>query len=132
MAKCVKLQRTKTQVCTGSLNKVIQIYERLLEAPINSLSINPDYTETFVLLHEVWAMIKTPKGKVIFDDIGTEKRITNVFYTRHLPDITAQNWIIFDGQRYDIERVTDFEENKLYLQIDTIVRGEAAKAASEA
>ena len=94
--------------------------------------MTPDYTESFTLLHKVWAMVETPKGKVIFDDVGTEKRVTNVFYTRYLSDVTSQNWIIFRGQRYDIERVTNFQENNLYLQIDTIIRGEATKAASEA
>lgn len=132
MAKCVKLQRTKTQVCTGNLDKLIEIYQRDIEPPLNSFIADPDYTETFTLLYTVWSMIQTPKGKVIFDDIGTEKRITNVFYTRYLPDITSQNWIVYNGQRYDIERVKNLEENNLYLEIATIIRGDDTKAASEA
>jgi len=132
MAKCVKLQRTKTQVCTGNLDKLIEIYQRDIEPPLNSFIADPDYTETFTLLYTVWSMIQTPKGKVIFDDVGTEKRITNVFYTRYLPDITSQNWIVYNGQRYDIERVKNLEENNLYLEIATIIRGDDTKAASEA
>lgn len=132
MAKCVKLQRTKTQVCTGNLDKLIEIYQRDIEPPLNSFIADPDYTETFTLLYTVWSMIQTPKGKVIFDDIGTEKRITNVFYTRYLPDITSQNWIVYNGKRYDIERVKNLEENNLYLEIATIIRGDDTKAASEA
>ena len=132
MAKCVKLQRTKTQVCTGNLDKLIEIYQRDIEPPLNSFIADPDYTETFTLLYTVWSMIQTPKGKVIFDDVGTEKRITNVFYTRYLPDITSQNWIVYNGRRYDIERVKNLEENNLYLEIATIIRGDDTKAASEA
>ena len=132
MAICKKLQRTKTQVCTGNLNKLIEIFQRDIIAPINSFSSDPDYTESFTLLWTVWAMLQTPKGKVIFDEVGTEQRITDVFYTRFLPNITAQNWIEFEGQRYDIERVTNLEENALYLKIETIIRGDTTKAASEA
>lgn len=132
MAICKKLQRTKTQVCTGNLNKLIEIYQRDITAPANSLSINPDYTEEFTLLWNVWAMLQTPKGKVIFDEVGTETRITDVFYTRFLPNITAQNWIEFEDQRYDIVRVTNLEENNLYIKMETIIRGDVTKAASEA
>lgn len=132
MAKCVRLQRKKTYVCTGSLRYTIQVYERDLEPPVNSLSMTPDYTETFTLLWTLKAMIETPKGKVIFDEVGTEKRVTHVFYTRYVPNITAQNWIEYDSVRYDIERVTNLEGNKLYLKIETIIRGAIDKEATEA
>lgn len=132
MAKCVRLRRKKTYVCTGSLRYPIQIYERDLEPPQNSLSMTPDYTETFTVRWTLQAMIETPKGKVIFDEVGTEKRVTHVFYTRYVPNITAQNWIQYDGNWYDIERVINLEGNKLYLKIETIIRGSIGKDASEA
>ena len=132
MAKCIKLRRTKTQVCTGSLNKLIEIYERDIEAPLNSLSVDPDYTELFTLIHTVWAMIETPKGKVLFDDVGTEKIITHVFHIRYLNNITSQNWIIYDNERYDIQNVIDLESNKLYLRLECVLRGTVAKEATEA
>ena len=132
MAKCVKLRRTKTQVCTGSLDKLIEIYQRDLTPPTNSLTVDPDYTETFTLLYTIWSMIETPKGKVIFDDVGEDIIITHYFYIRHVDNITAQNWIVYNGNRYDIKNVTDLEENRLYLRLECAIRGSVDKDASEA
>ena len=95
MARCVKLKRTKTQVCVGNLSKYIQIYERKLESPLDSLSDNPDYRDEFILLYNVWAMLETPKGKNIFDQLGNNEDITVNFYIHYLPDITSQNWIVY-------------------------------------
>ena len=132
MAKCVKLKRTKTEVCIGNMRYRIDIFIRTLTSPLNPTGPIVDYTETFTLVDNVWAMIETPKGKVIFDSVGVEKRITDVFYIRFLPSITSQNWVEFNGNRYDIERVRNLEENSLFLQLDCIIRGAIDKEASEA
>lgn len=131
MAKCVKLKRTKTQVCVGNLSKYIEIYERRLKSPLDSLSDSPDYRDEFFLLYNVWAMLETPKGKNIFDKLGIDKAISTIFYIRYLPNITSQNWVAYNGNRYDIVRVADLEENNLFLKLECIITGSVNKEGSK-
>lgn len=132
MAKCVKLQRKKTQVCVGNMNKFIEIYVRNIQAPLNSLGLSPDYREDFTILYSLWALVETPRGKVTFDAVGIDKVISTIFYIYAVPNITAQNWIVYDANRYDIVRVTNLEENKLFLKLETVLRGSTDKDASQA
>lgn len=132
MATCKKLTRTKTQVCIGSLNRQIDIFVRAITPPLNSIGTLVDYGEDFTLLATVWSMIETPKGKTIFDEVGTEKVVTNIFYVRRLSSLTSQNWIVYKNNRYDIQMVTDLEENNLFQKIFAIIRGADTKEATKA
>lgn len=132
MAKCIKLQRKKTQVCAGSLNRKIQIFERNLTPPVDPLTGQFVYTETFTLIASPWAMIETPSGETIFDTIGIERVVDNVFYIRFLANLTSENWITYDNNRYDIIRVTNLEKNKLFLQLNCALTGDDTKEASKA
>ena len=132
MAKCVKLQRTKTQVCSGNLNKYIEIFERKIGAPINSLGSEPDYLENFILLYSLWAMVQTPRGPNIFDSVNIDKSLTTIFYIRFVPNITAQNWVVYDNERYQIIRVTNMEKNNLSLKLECVLKGAISKEATKA
>lgn len=131
MATCVKLVRKKTQVCIGSLNKKIDIFTRVLTSPLDPTNSDVDYDETFTLLANVWSMIATPKGQTIFDAIGTEKTISDLFYIRHIAELTAENWIVFNSNRYDIILVRDYEQNNLFQELSCIFRGDDTKGASK-
>jgi SPP1 family predicted phage head-tail adaptor len=133
MAKCKKLRRIKTEVCIGNMTKRIVIYQRVLTPPSNAFtSSSPDYTEEEVVLATVWAMVATPKPKIFFDGVSTDDKITDIFYIRYIVGITAQNWIIYNGYRYDIDSVENMDENSLFIKINAIIRGEVDKEASEA
>ena len=132
MATCKKLTRVKTQVCIGSLNRKIDIFQRTLTAPLDPANDLVDYTESFTLLANVWAMIKTPKGQTIFDDIGTEKVVSDIFYIRFISGLTSENWIIYNSIRYDIQTIENVEQNSLFQKINCMVRGLESKDASEA
>ena len=86
----------------------------------------------FVLLASPWAMIETPKGQTIFDEVGIEKIVTDVFYIRYIDGLTKEDWIVYDGNRYDIQTVEDMDKNKLFQKLPSVVRGvdtlEATKA----
>lgn len=126
MAKCIRVQRKKTLVCSGSLNRKIDIYQRDLTAPLNPAGILADFREPFTLLLTTWAMIATPKGKTIFDSVtASPTNIDTVFTIRYttIMDDDTQRWIVFNGKRYKIENVTNLEENSLYLQLDTSFTG---------
>lgn len=120
MAICKKLRRTLTKVCTGSLNKRIQIQTRHIKPPIGD---SVDYTEEFTNIITVWAMLETVTGITIFDDTNVEQIVTHDFYIRYIPNVTFEKWILFDEQYYDIIRVENFQENNLYCLIRTNVRG---------
>ena len=132
MAQCIKLQRKKTQLCIGSMDRKIDIYTRSLTAPSNPTGSLVDYGETFTLVARVWAMIDTPKGQTIFDEIGTEKIISDIFSIRYRDGITSENWIVYNNNRYDIVTVENYEQNKLALRLSCIIRGSADKEASKA
>lgn len=132
MAKCVKLQRTKTKVCVGNLDKYVSIYARNIATPLNPLDDEPDYREVFTLIYQGWAMVQTPRGPNVFDDINIDNSLTVNFYIRYIDGITSQNWVIYDDNRYDILRVTDFEKNKLFLKLACVLKGSVDKEASKA
>lgn len=131
MATCIKLSRTKTEVCIGNMTKRISIFTRALTTPSDPTGFNVDYTESFTLLSEVWAMLQTPKGQTIFDGLGVEKIISDVFYIRYIDGLTSENWITYDGNRYDIQMVEDIEQNNLFQQLSCVVRGDDTLSASQ-
>ena len=132
MAKCIKLRRTKTEVCIGNMNKKIDIYARSLTTPLDPLASDVDYDETFTLVGNVWSMVQTPTGKIIFDSLGVEKIVTDIFYIRYIADLTSENWVIFKGNRYDIQSLQNIEENSLFQKLNCIIRGDETLAASKA
>lgn len=130
MAKCKNIQRTKTQICAGSLNRKIDIYSRNIEAPLNPADNEINFDEEFTLLNSVWSMIETPKGKTIFDSVGVERVIDTVFYIRYL-DITSENWISYLNLRYNIMNIVNLENNNLFLQLNCQVTGGTVIEASK-
>lgn len=130
MGKCVKLQRTITKVCTGSLNKRIKIYTRALTPPVNPYEDAVDYTEEFTLVASLWAMLKVNRGVTYFDGVNTASVTTSDFYIRYRTDITAENWIIYNNNRYDIIEVSDYDE--MYLMLRTRQTADENKAVGEA
>lgn len=132
MATCVKLKRTKTQVCIGSLNRKIDIFTRAITTPLIPTSTSVDYGESFTLLASVWAMIDTPKGQTVFDTVGTEKVISDIFFIRFIDGLTSENWITYNSNRYDIVTVQDYQQNGLFQRLSCILRGADTKEASKA
>lgn len=134
MATCVKKRRTKTEVCVGGMNRKIDIFARDLTPPVNPLTNEFLATETFTLVANVWAMLETPRGLTIFDQVNTERVISHIFNIRFIPNvsITSENWITYKGNRYDIITVVNFETNNLFLQINCSQTADEDKEAGEA
>lgn len=132
MATCDKKLRKKTQICIGSMNRKIEIFARSLTPPIDPFTGEFVSTETFTLLANPWAMVETPRGLTIFDDIGIERVVNTVFSTRFIADITSEMWIEYAGNRYDILTVIDYQNNKLFSQFNCALTGDETKEASKA
>lgn len=112
-----------------NLNKVgqdIDIQTRV-DAGITFGNSNPE--QTFATKHaDVSAIIKTPKGKVTFDDVGLDENPTHLFCFSFLAGISQEDWILFKGKRYDIlSDVNECEQDKR-LRLFCRVRGEGEAA----
>lgn len=132
MGKCVTLQRQITKICAGSLNKLIDIYERNIQSPLNPLFNQPDYDEQFTLLQQAWSMVVPKNGKIIFNQVSIDDTATHNFYIRFIAGITQENWIFYEGNRYDILNVTNVDENNRYLNLEAVIRGSENLNASKA
>jgi head-tail adaptor len=132
MAVCVRVKRKKTKVCAGSLNRTIEIHSRAIATPTNILGAGVDYGESFTFLYKRRSMVAPIKGQVIFDGVVTEKIPTHNFFIRYTPGITAENWIVFDGGRYDIINVLNIDQNSNFLQLEARLRGDSSKQATYA
>ncbi len=133
MPTCIKLRGTKTQVCAGDLRFQIEIQERNLAVPTDPfVDDQVNYGEEFTTLHSVFSMIETPLGVTTFNDVGISTAISHVFYVRHLDDVDAQKWILFDEIRYKIVNVTNLEARKIFLKIECVESGSQDKDASRA
>lgn len=129
MATCKKLRRTLTKVCTGSLNKKIQIQTRRIKPPMGD---SVDYVEEFVEIITVWAMLETITGVAVFDGTNVMETTAHDFYIRYIPNITFEKWILYAEKYYDIINVENFQENNLYYRIRTNLRGREELLTNEA
>lgn len=77
----------------------IQIQSR---ATVGATFGNSNPEQAFTVKHDVLAIVKTPKGKSTFDDVGLDSTATHQFCISWLDGITSEDWIVLKGQRYDI------------------------------
>ena len=105
----------------------IQIQTR--SAPAVSFG-NVDPDPEFVTKHTVQAIVKTPRGKATFDDVGLDEVVTHQFVLAWLDGITAQDWVFFKGKRYDIVNDMNCCERDTSITLFCRLRGdqEASKA----
>lgn len=88
---------------------------------------NPE--QTFTTKHaDVKVIVKTPKGKATFDDVGLDEIVTHKFCLLWLDGITQEDWILFKGKRYDILNDMNLCEKDSRLILFSRVRGEGEAA----
>ncbi len=132
MPKCKKIRGQRRRVCIGDLNKLVTINNRVLQAPKGQ---SPDYTLLFtedttinpgigdLNEGEVFAMIKTVNGETIFDGNNIERDVTHHVYIVWGADVTAEDWITFENDRYDVLNVEDLDEEHEFLLLRCTNRG---------
>lgn len=129
MPVCKKIRGQKRQVCIGAKEDLITLQDRSITAP----SFGVDATETFTDSNpDVWAMVKTVRGETMFDNTGTERDVTHKFYIEFLTGVTAETWLTFNGDRFDILDVEDLDERHQDLLLRASNRGVLANAANQA
>jgi hypothetical protein len=131
MVKCVQLVDKKTQVCAGSLNKLITLETRSITPP---LSGTVDLGESFSTVINCYAMVVQTRGEQIFNGVDIVGIATHDWYIRYIPNVTFENWIKYswDGktQYFRILDVINYEEKGIFYQFKCEKRGDVELPAN--
>jgi hypothetical protein len=137
MAQCTKTRMKKGQLCSGDLDKLIDIKERKIKAG----GIGENASEVFTTVKdEVWAGIETPKGVAFFKGVNINETlstlVTHKFYIYFDPELpkmeNGNHYILFNDDKFKIIRVNNDNENGEFLVIETTNRGDDDKEAVNA
>lgn len=131
MATCRDVSPKKRKICTGDLNRPIKVQVRTLtEKPLS----DPDYDEVFTDVVTVWAAIETARGHSSFNDIGLTREGSTIVFTHKLFirysssfTVTSEDWVEFDGIKYDIRSVENLEERNEFLALYCLRKGPGTK-----
>lgn len=116
----------KLNIRSGDLKHPITIQSRALIPPSDV-----DFTEKYTDIATVWASVKINNNQEIFSKTNIDESITHFFYIRYLDDITIDNWILFDDNRYNIVAVKDIDFEKKFLELSTIFKGDISEESSK-
>ncbi len=107
--------------------KMVKLQNRDIEAPRFD---SADFDELFSEIKEVPAIIKTPRGRIVFDGVDTETQVTHEICIAYVAGVTSETWIEFKGRRFDILNVQNCCEEDAVLILDCAEKGvnEASKA----
>ena len=108
--------------------KTVTLQNRAISAPAGG---STDFGEIFTDEGlPVQAIISTQRGKVLFDGVSTDEKITHKISIEFVENVTAETWILFNDRRFDILDVENVGEQDICLVLRCNERGtgEAAKA----
>ena len=122
MAKCERIRLKKRRYCSGDLTKRIELQDRDW-VPRNTGQTGE---EEFTTDGKVWAGVTTLIGTTVFDGVN-DKIASHDFIIRHRTGITAETWILWLSDRYDILRVEDVDGLHEFMRLRCNFRGPAVK-----
>lgn len=126
MAKCQRIRRKKRRVCVGDLNERITINDRDFEPQGDA----PTGEIVFTNPRVVWAMVATLIGTTTFDQVNGEQAASHDFFIRFTDGITAENWIFFRDNSYDILRVEALDGRREFMRLRCNERGSTSAAVN--
>ena len=130
MARCKKITGISSTVCVGDMNKKIKVLTQAITA---SSTGGYDFTEGYVTLATVWAMVLTLGARNQFDTTQLlDTKATHDFFIRFRTGITQENVIEFGGEYYDILEVWNLQEDSRFMQLRARVRGDKDSRINEA
>lgn len=127
MPQCSPVRFQKRWVCIGDLDRRIALMSRSIDPPTTGVDFQHTFTET-----NVWAAVKTVKGKEIFAGTNMDKQVTHIFYVRYRNWITAENWVKYRDENYDIIDTEVLEEREQYTVLMCNIRGDDTQPVNEA
>lgn len=123
---CSKRRIVNKTYCVGDLRHIATIQNRVISAVNDSVDYEmvfsgaiPDTEDSA----QVWVGIKTVRGVTVFDQTNVERTISHEIVMRYRDDVTAQNWLLIDGFRYDIFQVENVNERSEWLVLQCNKRG---------
>ena len=96
----------------AELNKRIQIIRNTLTENDNGVD-----EETEVILNEVWAKVQNMSGTEVFRSNSDFSKITTRFIIRYLTDITTDDYIKFEGRKYNIVYINNYNFSNDFIEI---------------
>lgn len=137
MGVCQTKRIKKTKLCTGDLDKWIDIQTRT-EGTTQPGESTP--TEGFISVKEVFAGIETPglsnSGVRYFNGVTIDPDTTHIFLIYFDPELerleAGNHFILYDDYRYRILSIQNNNESDQYLNIQASNRGVDTKLGSQA
>ena len=111
------------------MDEQIILQDRAITPPLSGVDATEQFTDTNP---DIWAKIETVSGETFFDDTGEAREVTHRFTIEFIDGITAETWISFNSDRFDILDVEDYEERHEYMRLRASNRGIGANAANSA
>lgn len=96
----------------AELNKRIQIIRNTLTENYNGVD-----EETEVILNEVWAKVQNMSGTEVFRSNSDFSKVTTRFVIRYLTDITTDDYIKFEGRKYNIVYINNYNFSNDFIEI---------------
>ena len=100
------------KIKVSELNKRIQIIRIALIENDNGVD-----EETEVILKEVRAKVQNMSGTEIFKANADFSKVTTRFITRYLRDITTDDYIKFEGRKYNIVYINNYNFSNDFIEI---------------
>lgn len=128
MAKRKTQQRRLSKHLTGDMRARVKLKTRTLKPPAFGEAA---HSEEFVSI-SVWAKVETERnGRKTFDDVNVEDQPTHFFTIRYREDVTAETFIEYRNENYDIVKTVDPEERHEYLELHCKVLGDKTLEANK-
>lgn len=94
--------------------------------------LNGHSSEVFTNPVTVPAIVKTVRGKSVFDDTNTERVATHEICLEFISGVTSEKWVKLGTRRIEVLTVEDCCEKQEVLMLMCTERGEDSKVVNEA
>lgn len=123
---CSKRRIVNKTYCVGDLRHIATIQNRVITAVDDSVDYEMVFSGSIPDNEpdaQTWVGVKTVRGVTVFDQTNVERTISHEIVMRYRDDVTAQNWLLIDGYRYDIYQVENVNELNTWLVLQCNKRG---------
>ena len=121
MGKLVVKRRPSKIPQIGDMRTRISIFQRKMTAPTSG---SASFTQSHILIDNVWSAVETLKGSEIFDDTNVKSTMTHRFTIRFRSDVNTKNIIQFDGNSFKILEADNADLRKRFLFISCELLGD--------
>lgn len=131
MPVCKTVPREHRKLCAGDLDKDVQVLERDIVPP-DAGEVDYDIDLNTATAPIVYASVKTPRGRAIFDGTGIQVDVTHTFGVRYDETYTAEMFVLMEGRFFRILDVNDLDERHEWMVLSCAERGTEDNPANKA